>query len=63
MSKILEPLTPDEFRDAMIDISNAAQNDIEVTHMMMDALMCDMLKSLGYEKGVDVFRGTYKWYA
>ena len=63
MKKENNPITPDEFRDAMIDISNTTPGDVEVTHMMMDALMCDVLRSLGYEKGVDVFRGTYKWYA
>lgn len=63
MQQTNNPITPDEFRDAMIDISNRLGDDVEVVHASMDALMCDVLKSLGYEKGVDVFVGTYKWYA
>lgn len=55
-------LTPEEFRDRMLEYSRMT-NDVEVQHIMMDGLMCDLLKSLGYEGGVDVFRGTYKWYA
>ena len=58
-----DPISPDDFHKCMQEIVDTAPDDIEITHMMMDALMCDVLKSLGYEKGVAVFRGTYKWYS
>lgn len=61
--KMCDPPSPEKFRDMMLDIVNTAPDDIEITHMMMDALMCDVLRALGYEKGIDVFRGTYKWYS
>ena len=37
--------------------------DEEVSHPAADALMCDLLKSLGYGDGVAVFVRAHKWYA
>lgn len=64
-------LTPEEFTKAMKDISDKLVNppkdrpyyDEEDAHMEMDGLMCDLLRSLGYGDGVDIFENTGKWYA
>lgn len=64
-------LTPEEFAKAMKDISDKLANppkyrpyyDKEDAHMEMDDLMCDLLRSLGYGDGVDIFDNTDKWYA
>lgn len=61
-------LTPEEFAKAMKDISNKLANppkdlpyyDEEDAHMEMDDLMCDLLRSLGYGDGVDIFENTDK---
>lgn len=57
--------TPGEFAETMRFFRDRYKdgNDIEITHMAMDALMCATLTSLGYEEGVKVFGGTPKWYA
>ena len=65
------PLTPEEFTKAMKDISDKLANppkgnpyyDEEDAHMGMDDLMCDLLRSLGYGDGVDIFENTDKWYS
>lgn len=64
-------LTPEEFTKAMKDISDKLANppkyrpyyDEEDAHMEMDDLMLDLLRSLGYGDGVDIFENTNKWYA
>ena len=64
-------LTPKEFAKAMKDISDKLVNppkdrpyyDEEYGHAEMDDLMCDLLRSLGYGDGVDIFENTDKWYS
>ena len=61
-------LTPEEFTKAMKDISDKLVEDLpyydeEDAHMEMDDLMCDLLRTLGYGDGVDVFENTDKWYS
>ena len=64
-------LTPEEFVKAMKDISDKLTNpskdnpyyDEEDSHAEMDGLMCDLLRSLGYGDGIDIFNKTPKWYA
>ena len=36
--------------------------DEEKSHLEADRLMCEVLKSLGYEVGVRVFEGMPRWY-
>lgn len=36
--------------------------DFEETHIRMDAIMCELLKNLGYGEGVDIFMKTAKRY-
>lgn len=56
-------MTPEKFRDIMIDIKNDYNLDTEVAHIEMDELMCKVLIELGYDEGVEIFRTTDKWYA
>jgi len=53
-------MTPDEFEEEMRKRSDA--DWVDTDHMRMDELMCELLRSLGYGKGVEVFEGTQKWY-
>lgn len=56
-------MTPERFYNEMKIISKAYKDDKEAVHMYMDDFMCDLLRELGYEKGVEVFENTPKWYA
>lgn len=38
-------------------------DDEEARHGDMDELMCHVLISLGYEKGIEIFNNTPMWYA
>ena len=58
-------MNPKEFADKMKELSerNTGSSDICFNHMDMDDLMCEVLKSLGYNEGVEIFENTHKWYA
>lgn len=46
-------MTPEEFKKRMIEIST--ETDTETRHVVADELMCEVLESLGYGEGVEVF--------
>jgi hypothetical protein len=54
-------MTPQEFANKMREFASDA--DIESGHEYADALMCSILRQLGYGDGVDVFVNMDKWYA
>lgn len=54
-------MTPEEFKKQMEDIWE--HNNPESGHENADNLMCELLRSLGYGDGVDIFNKEYKWYA
>lgn len=54
-------MNPEEFYKKMLNLLD--DYDIEDGHYAMDELMCEALKSLGYEKGVKVFENAERWYA
>ena len=56
-------MTPEEFFNEMWMIRARCGNDEELVHGEMDDLMCHLLRELGYEKGVEIFEDTPKWYA
>ena len=61
-------LTPEEFSIAMMQIETGAfyderMYDEEDQHRDADELMCNVLRSLGYGDGVDIFDRMHKWYA
>lgn len=56
-------ISPDEFRDMMIEIRERNDGEAEMTHICMDIFMCETLKLLGYGEGVEVFEKQDKWYS
>ena len=60
---LTEILSPAEFATRMRQIAEIYRYDEEAVHVAMDNLMCDLIKSLGYGEGVEVFDNTYKYYA
>jgi len=56
-------LTPEGFAVKMANIIGDTDGDTETRHWRLDDAMCDLLESLGYGEGVEIFRRTYKWYA
>ncbi len=59
----MENISPEEFYQKMLGIKELEGYDKEYKHIEMDYLMCEVLKILGYEKGVSVFNNTDKWYS
>lgn len=39
------------------------KTDEEMCHIEMDDYICDVLRQLGFEDGVEIFMNTPKWYA
>ena len=54
-------MSPEEFKENMKNIENTFDNP-EESHWEMDNLMCDVLKSLGYSEGIDIFINSTRWY-
>lgn len=55
-------ISPKEFADKMQKLLALNSDDEEGTHRNADALMCQVLRSLGYEVGVEIFEEMKKWY-
>ena len=55
-------ITPAEFEQRMKELREDIE-DIEERHIKADELLCETLKSLGYDAGVKLFERTRKWYA
>ena len=53
---------PAEFERKMRCIDESASNE-EEAHLLADELLCETLRQLGYEKGIDVFERMAKWYS
>ena len=58
-------LTPKEAENRMLFIEQEYGNgkSEEDFHVEADNLMCDILKELGYEEVVRIFRRNPKWYS
>ena len=59
----LDPMTPEKFKLEMNELATSNGLDNEDRHRRMDALMCEALRSIGYDDGIDIFEATSKWYA
>lgn len=55
--------TPLEFLKEMQDIESDKDAGQDDRHRWADTVMCDLLRSLGYGEGVEVFEKMKKWYA
>lgn len=55
------PPTDEEFAQRLDDECNTGDN--EEDHMNADAILCDLLRQLGYAKTVLSFAAVRKWYA
>jgi len=58
-----EDMKPNEMEMAMKAIRDEYGGDEEVAHSRMDDLMVAALRSLGYDKAMDIFDEQDKWYA
>lgn len=38
------------------------RDDFDVAHLEADGILCDFLRSQGYDQLVDLFEGVGKWY-
>ena len=59
-------ITSDEFYERMNVIASGNDDYYHATeygHIGMDNLMCEVLRQLGYEKGVEIFEKADKWYS
>lgn len=54
-------MSPEEFKKKMKEYSKSPF--ISDAHMDADALMMNVLESLGYGEGVEIFDSMEKWYA
>ena len=59
----LSELRADKFAEEMREALQRYGDDEEIVHRIGDGLMCDLLRELGYGKGVDIFEDMSKWYA
>ena len=59
-------MTPAEFAkrmQAVLDDYNNNHGDREQWHREADDLICEVLKSIGYEEGVKIYDSEYKWHS
>ena len=55
-------MTPDQFTELM-RAAAGGPGDAEDAHMRVDALMVDLLRSLGYGDAMDIVENMVRWYA
>ena len=58
-------ITPHEFKNRMLFLEQEYGNgkDEEEFHREADYLICEIMKSLGYEEGIEIFERNPKWYS
>ena len=54
-------ISPEEFRQKMAELRSGI--DPETAHRSMDLAMAELLESLGYGAGVEIWRKQKRWYA
>jgi hypothetical protein len=50
-----------EIKSKMIECLD--NGDTEVTHIIADELLCELLKHLGYDELIEIYEKVDKWYA
>lgn len=58
---IAKPITPEEFKNKIKILAKGP--DPEHNHWYADEVMIELLISLGYNEGVQIFREMEKWYS
>lgn len=53
-------MTPEEFLTRMKELAD--REYVEIEHETADALLCEVLTSLGYGEGVKVYNAMPKWH-
>ena len=53
-------MTPQEFKEKMKELESY---DTEYRHIKADELMCQLLISLGYEEGIEIYSNFLMWYS
>ena len=48
-------MKPESFKERMEAIRDSKNYDTEIKHILADKLMCDLLRSLGYGAGIEVY--------
>ena len=56
-------LRADKFAEEIKEAAERYANDVDIAHSIADGIMCDLLRELGYGKGVDIFEDMPKWYS
>lgn len=56
-------MKPEEFKQLMTKIIEEDGDNNQEAHERMDSVMCECLKSIGYEEGIIIFETQHKWYA
>jgi hypothetical protein len=56
-------MTPEEFAKRMQAIYDRPHGDEEIKHAAADDLLCQVLRELGYDAGVDIFENDPRGYA
>ena len=56
-------ITPEEFEKNMKEIFEKHGDDPEICHDIMDELLAETLRSLGYNKGIEIFDKAERWYS
>lgn len=59
----LKNMSAEEFYEKMSRLKNECGEDYELFHVKADDLMCELLKEIGYSKGVEVFENADVWYS
>ena len=62
LMRFKDKTSPEVFKESMERIANG-NDDTETNHVSADELMCELLTSLGYGEGVEIFKNMDKWYS
>ena len=54
----LDSMDPEVFKNTMDDLATSNSLTKEDRHKEMEGLMCEVLRSIGYDDGIDIFERT-----
>jgi hypothetical protein len=57
-----DKITPEQF-EIMMGVIKESKYDGEVNHIEADKVLCATLKSLGYEKGINIYLSLKRWFS